>query len=79
MALASLPRGVRRVALRADAGYFAVDLAVAAHREGAGFAIGAKRIAPLWRLLDGIADGDWGDALDMPGAQLTIAKYRPAW
>ena len=26
------------------------------------FAIGAKRIAPLWRLLSGIADGDWHDA-----------------
>lgn len=78
-ALASLPRGVRRVALRADAGYFAVDLAVAAHREGMRFAIGAKRIAPLWRLLEGIAETDWVDALDMPGAQLAIADYRPAW
>jgi hypothetical protein len=78
-ALASLPRGVRRVALRADAGYFAVDLAVAAHREGIGFAIGAKRIAPLWRTLAGIAESDWVDALDMPGAQVAVADYRPAW
>jgi hypothetical protein len=78
-ALASLPRGVRRVALRADAGYFAVDLAVAAHREGIGFAIGAKRIAPLWRTLAGIAESDWVDAMDMPGAQVAIADYRPAW
>jgi hypothetical protein len=78
-ALASLPRGVRRVALRADAGYFAVDLAVAAHREGVRFAIGAKRIAPLWRTLAGIAESDWTDALDMSGAQLALADYRPAW
>jgi hypothetical protein len=78
-ALASLPRGVRRVALRADAGYFAVDLALAAHREGAGFAIGAKRIAPLWRTLAGIAESDWVQAIDMPGAQVAIADYRPAW
>ncbi|MCA1681746.1 MAG: hypothetical protein LC700_01015, partial [Actinobacteria bacterium] len=47
-ALGGLPAGVGEVKLRADAGYFAVDLAVAAHREGVGFAIGAKRIAPLW-------------------------------
>jgi hypothetical protein len=78
-ALASLPRGVRRVALRADAGYFAVDLAVAAHREGVHFAIGAKRTAPLWRLLDGIAETDWTPAIEMPGAQVAIADYRPAW
>jgi Transposase DDE domain group 1 len=78
-ALASLPRGVRRVALRADAGYFAVDLAVAAHREGVHFAIGAKRIAPLWRTLAGIGESDWVDALDMSGAQLALADYRPAW
>ena len=48
-----------RVAMRADAGYFAGQLARAAHDEKIGFAIGAKRIAPLWRLLAGIA----GDAL----------------
>jgi hypothetical protein len=78
-ALASLPRGVRRVALCADAGYFAADLAVAAHREGVGFAIGAKRIAPLWRTLAGIAESDWVEAIDMPGAQVALADYRPAW
>src|SRR6185312_1611840 len=78
-ALARLPRGVRRVALRADAGYFAVDLAVAAHREGVRFAIGAKRIAPLWRTLAGIAESDWAQAIKMPGAQIAVADYRPAW
>jgi hypothetical protein len=74
-ALAGLPRGVRRVALRADAGSFAV----AAHCEAVGFAIGAKRIAPLWRTVAGIAESDWVPALDMPGAHVAIADYRPAW
>ena len=58
-ALAGLPERARaagRVALRADAGYFAGALARAAHDEHISFAIGAKRIAPLWRLLDGIAE-----------------------
>jgi hypothetical protein len=77
-ALASLPQGVARMALRADAGYFAADLAVAAHREGVSFAIGAKRIAPLWRTLAGIAESDWVQAIDMLGAQVAIAEYRPA-
>ena len=80
-ALAALPRDIRRgrVALRADAGYFAGALARAAHEENIGFAIGAKRIAPLWRLLDGIAETDWVDAIDMLGAQVAVADYRPDW
>ena len=58
-ALAALPQQARasgRVAMRADAGYFAGALARAAHDEHIGFAIGAKRIAPLWRLLAGLAE-----------------------
>ena len=78
-ALASLPHGVRRVALRADAGYFAVDLAVAAHREGIGFAIGAKRLAPLWTALAGLQETGWAEAIDMPGAQVAVTHYCPAW
>ena len=81
-ALASLPERARqpgRVALRADAGYFAGQLARAAHDERIAFAIGAKRIAPLWRLLAGIAEDDWTDAMDMDGAQVAVAEYCPDW
>ena len=61
-ALAALPPRARasgQVAMRADAGYFAGALARAAHEAQISFAIGAKRIAPLWRLLAGIAGEDW--------------------
>ena len=80
-ALAALPPRARagRVALRADAGYFAGQLARAAHMEGIAFAIGAKRIAPLWRLLDGIGEDGWHEAIDMDGAQVAVADYRPDW
>lgn len=80
-ALAALPPAARagRVRMRADAGYFAGELARAAHHENIGFAIGAKRIAPLWRMLDGIAETDWTDAVDMTGAQVAVANYRPGW
>jgi len=80
-ALAALPARVRagKVAMRADAGYFAGDLARAAHFENIGFAIGAKRIAPLWRLLSGIAEHAWTDAIDMDAAQVAVADYRPDW
>lgn len=80
-ALEALPAPVRAEAgidLRADAGYFAGDLARAAHGHGIGFAIGAKRIAPLWRLLSGITEDAWAEALGMDAAQVAVADYRPA-
>jgi hypothetical protein len=65
--------------MRADAGYFAGQLARAAHDAHIAFAIGAKRIAPLWRLLAGIAEDAWHDAIDMDGAQVAVAEYCPDW
>jgi hypothetical protein len=67
------------VAVRADAGYLAGQLARAAHDEHISFEIGARRIAPLWRLLDGVAEEDWHDAIEMDGAQVAVADYRPGW
>ncbi|MGH3787568.1 MAG: hypothetical protein ACRDRG_13690, partial [Pseudonocardiaceae bacterium] len=43
-----------RILLRADAGYFAGQLARAALASGVEFAIGARRIAALWRIRDGL-------------------------
>ncbi|MGH3438311.1 MAG: transposase [Sciscionella sp.] len=79
-ALDALPTAARAgdVAVRVDAGYFAGDLARAARAEGVAFAIGAKRIAPLWRLLSGIDESVWIDAIDMTGAQVAVADYAPA-
>ena len=39
----------------------------------------ARRIAPLWRILDGLAEADWTDAIDMTGAQVAVAAYCPDW
>ena len=85
-ALAALPRAVRdgaaaagrKIALRADAGYFAGDLARAAAKENMAFAIGAKRITSMWKALAGIEDNAWRDAIDMPNAQVAVSPYRPA-
>jgi hypothetical protein len=80
-ALGCLPQRARagRVAMRADAGYFAGQLARTAHDEHISFAIGAKRIAPLWRLLGGIAEDAWTDAIDMDNAQVAVVGYCPDW
>jgi len=73
-ALAALPAAARagRIRLRADAGYFAGELARAALFAGVEFAIGARRIAPLWPILDGVAETDWVDAIDMDRAQVAV-------
>ena len=80
-ALAGLPASARagRIRLRADAGYFAGELARAALFAEVEFAIGARRIAPLWRILDGVAETDWTDAIDMTNAQVAVAEYCPDW
>ncbi len=68
-----------RGALRAAAGYFAGQLARAARDEHIAFAIGARRIAPLGRLLDGAAEDDWREATGMDAAQAAVADHRPGW
>jgi hypothetical protein len=80
-ALAALPTAARagRIRLRADAGYFAGQLARAALFADVEFAIGARRIAPLWRLLDTVPADGWTDAIDMTGAQVAVADYTPNW
>ena len=85
-ALAALPQAVRdgaaaagrKIALRADAGYFAGDLARAAAAAGMDFAIGAKRITSMWKALAGIAEDAWRDAIGMDNAQVAVSPYRPA-
>ncbi|GAA4561179.1 IS1380-like element ISCgl4 family transposase [Pseudonocardia xishanensis] len=80
-ALAALPAPARagRIRLRADAGYFAGQLARAALFAEVEFAIGARRTAPLWRLLDSVAAEGWTDAVDMTGAQVAVTGYCPNW
>ena len=85
-ALAALPQAVRdgaaaagrKIALRADAGYFAGELARAAAKEDMAFAIGAKRISSMWKALAAVPDDAWRDAIDMDNAQVAVSPYRPA-
>jgi len=84
-ALAALPAAVRagaaaagrKIALRADAGYFAGELARAATAAEMDFAIGAKRVSTMWKALGGIAEDAWAEAKDMASAQVAVSSYRP--
>jgi hypothetical protein len=85
-ALAALPQAVRdgaaaagrKIALRADAGYFAGELARAAAKEDMAFAIGAKRISSMWKALAAVGEDAWRDAIDMENAQVAVSSYKPA-
>jgi Transposase DDE domain group 1 len=85
-ALAALPQAIkdgaaaagRKIALRADAGYFAGELARAAAKEDMAFAIGAKRISSMWKALAAVPDDAWRDATGMDNAQVAVSPYKPA-
>jgi len=85
-ALAAVPQAVRdgaaaagrKIALRADAGYFAGELARAAAAQDMAFAIGARRISSMWKALGAVPEDAWRDATGMEGAQVTVSSYRPA-
>ncbi len=83
--LAGIPAPVRaaaaandRLRVRADAGYFTADLAIAAVEQGCDFAVAAKRNTAMWRAYASIADEAWADAIGMPGAQVAAVDYAPA-
>lgn len=67
----------RRPKARGDAGYFSATIAHGLLELDCDFAIGVRRNRAVWRLLDGISESDWTQAIDMPGAQVAVAKYQP--
>jgi len=85
-ALAVLPAPVQaaigaagmRVRVRADAGYFTAELALAAVEAGCDFAVAAKRNRAAWRAYASIADDDWQPATGMHGAFVAVTDYAPA-
>jgi len=85
-AMAALPDEVRagfsdanRPVVRADAGYFAAELAHTAIGLGADFAVAAKRNPAMWRAAAAaIGEHEWSPANRMSGAQVAVADYAPA-
>jgi hypothetical protein len=77
-ALAALPEGAGQIKLRADAGYFAVDLPsprtgpASRSRSGPSASQRCGAPWPVW------VRPPWVDAIDMPGAQVAVANYIPA-
>jgi hypothetical protein len=81
--LAALPEQTKstgtNVRVRVDGGYFAGELALECLRQGIGFAIGAKRIAPVWAELAHIPCDGWVAAIGMDDTEVAVMPYVPAW
>jgi hypothetical protein len=75
-AIAALPVGLLRSIIRADSGFFDKDVAFAALRAGADFAICAKRNPAAWRACREIDEGSWHKAKGMD-AEVAECGYRP--
>ncbi len=84
-AVAALPAEVRdtfgddlRPVVRADAGYFAAELAHTALGLGCDFAVAARRNPAMWRAAAGVPEQDWSPAIGMHAAQVAVVDYAPA-
>ena len=64
--------------MRADAGYFAAELAHTALGLGCDFAVAAKRNPAMWRAAAGVPEQDWSPAIGMHAAQVAVVDYAPA-
>jgi hypothetical protein len=74
---AAIGASVMRVRVRADAGYFTADLALAAVEAGCDYAIAAKRNKAAWRAYAGITEDQWQPATEMHGAFVAVVDYAP--
>ena len=77
-ALACLPAGLAKPAVRADAGFFDVNFVRAVLAAGADVAVGVKRNTAVVRAWRAIPADAWRPAEGMRGAEVAEAVYRPA-
>lgn len=75
--IAALPAGVGEVRCRWDAGYFAAELAHACCERGVGFAIGAKRTAPVVAAAQRVPGHQWVPAIGMEDSEVALVDYLP--
>jgi Transposase DDE domain group 1 len=76
-AIGLLPDGHGPVTMRIDSAYYAVELLERLRRERARFTVSLPRSPAMWTALERIPEQAWGDALQMPGAQVAEITYRP--
>ena len=76
-ALSLLPAGHGPATFRIDSAYYQLELLSRLRRERARFTVSVPRSQAMWKALAAIGEDAWQDALDMQGAQVAEATYRP--
>lgn len=66
------------VLVQGDSGYYSGTVARRIVAREAVFRLAVPRTAPLWRAVTRVDEDDWIDAVDYPGAQVTLIDYAPA-
>ncbi|MDQ6755037.1 MAG: transposase, partial [Actinomycetota bacterium] len=75
--VAALPKDVRKIRCRWDAGYFAGDLAAACVKRGIEFAIGVKRSGKVMSAASGLGRYQWTPAVGMDDTEVAVIDYLP--
>src|ERR1700682_350665 len=76
-ALSLLPAANAPAIFRIDSAYYQLELLERLRREGSRFTVSVPRNQAMWKALAKIPEDAFKDAIDMPGAQVAQATYRP--
>lgn len=72
-----LPGGHGEVRARLDSAYYTLELIEALREQRARFSISLPRTRSVWEALQGIAEEDWRQAGELPGAEVAETSYLP--
>lgn len=72
-----LPNGHRKITVRGDNGFYAVELMIGCRKQGMRFTLSATRTSLMWAKLAEIPEDAWTDAIDMQGAQVAGLAFTP--
>jgi hypothetical protein len=76
-ALKALPQGHGQVSVRADSGFYCLELMEACRRHRLDFSISVPRYQSMWKARRHTVPYSWHPALGMPGAEIAEVAYTP--
>jgi len=72
-----LPKEYGQITVRADSGFYSVELMMGCRQRAMRFTLSAPRTATMWRAVGDVPTDGWQDAIDMRGAQVAELAFTP--
>lgn len=72
-----LPDDHGQITVRADNGFYSVELMTDCRKRGMRFSFSATRTSVMWQKLTEIEEGAWTEAIDMQGAEVAELSFTP--